>query len=103
VSEKKEIISLRDVQHIATLARLELNDAQLSQARDQLAAILKYMEELNAVDVSKVPPAVDAFVMQVPLREDARGICLQREEFLQQAPASAAGGVLVPRVLEVEE
>ncbi|MFW5920516.1 MAG: Asp-tRNA(Asn)/Glu-tRNA(Gln) amidotransferase subunit GatC [Polyangiales bacterium] len=96
-------ISLDEVRHVAELARLELSDDEAQTMRAQLDDILRYMAELDAVDVEGVEPTYHAIPMDAPLRRDVVQPSLPREETLAAAPAQAEGGFAVPRVLEVDE
>jgi aspartyl-tRNA(Asn)/glutamyl-tRNA(Gln) amidotransferase subunit C len=95
-------ISLDQVLHVAKLARLTLSDDEAVQMQEQLDAILGYMEGLDELDVSEVPPTFHSIPMDAPLRPDAPQRCSDRAETLAQAPASESGGYAVPLVLEVD-
>ena len=49
-------ITTDDVQHVATLARLEFNEEEIEQFTHQLARILDYIGKLNELDTTDVPP-----------------------------------------------
>ena len=95
-------ITLEQVLHVAKLARLTLSDDEARQMQQQLSAILEYMEGLDELDVSDVPPTFHSIPMDAPLRADVPVRCSDRSETLAQAPQSEAGGYAVPRVLEVD-
>jgi len=61
-------ITLEQVLHVAKLARLTLSDEEALQMQAQLDAILGYMEGLDALDVSEVPPTFHSIPMHAPLR-----------------------------------
>lgn len=93
-------ITLDQVRHVAALARLELGEGELERYAGQLDSILEYMAELDAVDVSDVPPTHLAIASEAPMREDRVEPSLRREEVLSQAPQAEDGGFAVPRVVE---
>ena len=95
-------ITLQQVLHVAKLARLRLSDDEAREMQQQLDAILEYMEGLDALDVSDVPPTFHSIPMDAPLRPDVPDRCADRSETLAQAPQSEAGGYAVPLVLEVD-
>ncbi|MFZ1866664.1 MAG: Asp-tRNA(Asn)/Glu-tRNA(Gln) amidotransferase subunit GatC [Polyangiales bacterium] len=95
-------ISLEQVLHVAKLARLTLSDEEARQMQKQLDAILGYMEGLDELDVSEVPPTFHSIPMLAPLRPDVPTRCSDRSEILEQAPESQWGGFAVPLVLEVD-
>jgi aspartyl-tRNA(Asn)/glutamyl-tRNA(Gln) amidotransferase subunit C len=95
-------ITLEEVLHVARLARLTLSDTEAREMQAQLDAILGYMEGLDELDVSDVPPTFHSIPMDAPMRPDVPERCSDRAEILQQAPASQSGGFAVPLVLEVD-
>jgi aspartyl-tRNA(Asn)/glutamyl-tRNA(Gln) amidotransferase subunit C len=96
-------LTVKDVQGIADLARLELSDSQLPVYVDSLSKILSFVEQLNAADTSSVEPMAHPLAGQVQrLREDeARAVGGElREKYQRNAPAVEAGLYLVPKVIE---
>ncbi len=85
---------------MAELARLALSDEEIAAVQVQLDAVLGYMAELDALDVSEVPPTFHSIPMVAPLREDLLERCASRDEVLAAAPAAEAGAFSVPRVME---
>jgi len=49
-------LTKKEVEHIATLARLELTEKEKEKFAEQLSSILGYFKELQKVDLSKVEP-----------------------------------------------
>ena len=54
-------ISLKDVEHVARLARLELSEADKERMRRELDSILSYIDKLRAVDTEGVEPTSTRF------------------------------------------
>ena len=50
------MIEIKDVEHVAKLARLELNEEEKVKFSKQLGDILKYVEQMNEVDTTGVEP-----------------------------------------------
>ena len=48
------MISRSDVEHVARLARLSLDDSELERMREQLTSILQYIDKLRALDTDAV-------------------------------------------------
>jgi aspartyl-tRNA(Asn)/glutamyl-tRNA(Gln) amidotransferase subunit C len=88
------------VAHIATLARIRLPETELEPLADELSRILDWVEQLNEVDTTGVPPMASAAAATLPMREDAvtDGGC--REAILGNAPRPARGFFTVPKVIE---
>jgi aspartyl-tRNA(Asn)/glutamyl-tRNA(Gln) amidotransferase subunit C len=94
-------LSPQEVARLAALAHLELTDDEVALFSRQLADILGYVAEIQAVDTSGVPPTAHV-LGQAPLdRADEPGATLPRAEALANAPeaASEAGLFKVPRVI----
>jgi aspartyl-tRNA(Asn)/glutamyl-tRNA(Gln) amidotransferase subunit C len=93
-------LTLKEVEHIAELARLELTTEEKARYAEQLSAILDYAARLQALDTSQIPPTASVLATRSPLRPDLPGECLTTEQVLSNAPASEAGQFRVPPVLE---
>jgi len=93
------VLSLADVDRIATLARLELTGDERARFAAQLSAILAYADQVQQVDTSGAAPDEGAGGSR--MRDDEPAPSLDRERVLSQAPAAdrAAGLFKVPRVL----
>ena len=91
----------RDVEHLARLARLELTDDEAALFTRQLADILEFVREVQAVQTSTLEPTTDAGARALGWRDDAVQPSLDRGEVLAASPgADAASGLFkVPRVL----
>jgi aspartyl-tRNA(Asn)/glutamyl-tRNA(Gln) amidotransferase subunit C len=90
-----------DVERIAALARLALTSDEKDLFARQLADILRYADEVLAIDTSGVPPTAQPLATAPPLREDERRRSLPRDEVLAAAPDPAldAGFYRVPKVI----
>ena len=49
-------ITETDVEYVARLANLEVADSEKKNLAEQLSRIVEYVEQLNKLDVSSVPP-----------------------------------------------
>jgi aspartyl-tRNA(Asn)/glutamyl-tRNA(Gln) amidotransferase subunit C len=88
------------VAHIAALARIRLAEAELEPLADQLSHILTWVEQLNEVDTSDVPPIASAAAKALPMREDEVTDGGRREDILANAPRTARAFFVVPKVVE---
>jgi aspartyl-tRNA(Asn)/glutamyl-tRNA(Gln) amidotransferase subunit C len=93
-------LTVADVERIAALAQLELTAAEKELFTRQLADILAYAEQVQAVDTSGVPATAHVLAEHVE-RDDAPRPPLPRDEALAGAPDAApdAGLFRVPRVI----
>ncbi len=89
-----------DVKYVAHLARLALTPEEETRFGAQLKDILAYIEKLKQVDVSSVEPTAHTFPLINVTREDVARPGLSNEEALRNAPASANGLFMVPKVVE---
>jgi aspartyl-tRNA(Asn)/glutamyl-tRNA(Gln) amidotransferase subunit C len=94
------IIDRAQIQHVATLASLSLSDAETDAMVSELQAIVKYVDELNELDTSDVPPTANVQLERAAWREDILEPCLSHEDALAEAPAEAHGGFAVPVFVE---
>lgn len=63
-------LTKQEVEHIATLARLELTEKEKEKFVGQLSAILRYFKELQKVDLSKVEPTAQVTGLENITRPD---------------------------------
>ncbi|HOA75720.1 MAG TPA: Asp-tRNA(Asn)/Glu-tRNA(Gln) amidotransferase subunit GatC [Phycisphaerae bacterium] len=89
-----------EVRRIAHLSRLNPTDDEVRLFADQLSAVLEYMEQLNEVDTTDVPPTAHALPVRNVFRDDEPGGCLTPDEALAAAPARDGSFFAVPKVLE---
>jgi aspartyl-tRNA(Asn)/glutamyl-tRNA(Gln) amidotransferase subunit C len=94
-------LTTADVRRIAALARLELTDAETLLFAAQLAEILAYAEQVQAIDTSGVPAMAHVHVQHDVERDDEPAPSLAVEDALANAPDGApeAGLFRVPRVI----
>lgn len=96
-------ITLKDVEYVAGLAQLELDDTAKERLVQEMGEILAYMDKLNALDTSGVEPMMHAMALTNVYREDVVGESLSREAALKNAPLHDDEYFLVPKILETEE
>lgn len=89
-----------DVRKIAHLARLELNEQEISEYVGTLSRILGLVEQMNAVETGGVDPMAHPQDTRLRLREDAVTEADHRDEFQHIAPETEAGLYLVPKVID---
>lgn len=88
------------VAHIARLARIRVPDASLDGLAHELSAILAWIEQLNEVDTTDVPPMTSVVEMSLPWRGDVVDDGNIRDQVLGNAPETADGFFVVPKVVE---
>ena len=88
------------VAHIAALARIRVADPELDSLADELSLILAWIEQLNQVDTAGVAPMTSVAAARSPMREDRVTDGRRRDEILANAPRTARGFFVVPKVVE---
>jgi len=92
-------VTLKDVEHVAALARLSFSDEEKLKLTGELNAILAYMEQLNTLNTSSVEPLSHVIELKNVFREDVRVESLSREDALKNAPAATEKFFRVPKVI----
>lgn len=88
------------VRHISHLSRLNPTDEEVQLFSEQLSAILAYVEQLNEVDATDVPPTAHALPVRNVFRADEPGASLNPDEALSNAPQREGNFFAVPKVLD---
>jgi aspartyl-tRNA(Asn)/glutamyl-tRNA(Gln) amidotransferase subunit C len=89
-------LTLADVDHVATLARLGLTDAERERMREQLSVILEHIGALAELDTAAIPPTASVTPMTNVWRDDDVKPSFDPEEVFRNAPR-AAGDCFVVR------
>ena len=100
---RQQEITPDQVRHVAKLARLHLDDAELRRLEGQLESILEYVAKVREVDVTGVGPMAHALPLTNVLREDVVEPSLPVERVLQNAPASDGPFFKVPKIIGGDE
>ena len=93
-------LTLEEVRHVASLARLSLTAEEEVLMRTQLSAILDAVDELSKVDTSAVEPTSHAAGEVSPWRTDDVRPSFPPEKALGNAPAKVGTSFAVPRIIE---
>jgi aspartyl-tRNA(Asn)/glutamyl-tRNA(Gln) amidotransferase subunit C len=93
-------LTLKDVEHIAKLARLQLTDEQKEKYRGQLSTILDHIAKLQELDTKDVPPTTGGSLTEMPLRADEVRPGLAAEVLFANAPEKEGNQFKVPPVFE---
>ncbi|MCL4216784.1 MAG: Asp-tRNA(Asn)/Glu-tRNA(Gln) amidotransferase subunit GatC [Candidatus Hydrogenedentes bacterium] len=95
-------ITQKEVEYVAQLAQLTIDDATKERIAGELDAILKHMEKLNELDTSGVEPMMHVLDLTNVFREDEVQPSLHRDAALANAPKTDGEYFLVPRILDME-
>ena len=89
-----------DVEKIAHLARMALDETQVDAYAEELSNILALVEQLEAADTADIEPMAHPLHMAQRLRKDEITEPDRREENQAVAPQVENGLYLVPKVIE---
>lgn len=92
-------ISIKDVEHVALLARLDLAEGEKQMYMGQLNSILEYMEKLQELNTDHIPPTAHVLPLHNVLREDRPRPSMDPIEVLQNAPLKEKGHFRVPKIV----
>lgn len=92
-------ISRQEVDQVAKLARLRLDDEVAERLTGQMNDILTYMDKLAELDTSTVPATNHALELTGAMRPDQARPSLERDQGLANAPVSDGQSFKVPRVI----
>ena len=95
------MISRKDVQHIAKLARIGLTPKDVEKFQRELSLILNYVEKLKEVDISKTLPTSHSIEIENVMREDKENgkLTMKNEKLLDLAPETKNGYLKVKSIL----
>lgn len=88
------------VRRVAKLARIAVEDHEVTKLKGELDAILAFVEELSALDVEGVEPMTSVIPSSIRLREDVVDDGEKAEAVLMNAPSREADFYVVPKVVE---
>jgi len=89
-----------DVDHLAKLSNLSLDQKQLKKSQNDLSKIISLINEMMIIDTSNVHPMAYPHDNHQRLREDVVTEIIDREEMQKSAPKQEQGYYLVPKVIE---
>ncbi len=96
-------ITKADVEYVAGLAQLQLDDAAKERLVKEMGEILNYMDALNTLNTDNVEPMMHAMEMTNVYREDVVGEPLLRDAALANAPMHDGEYFIVPKILDTGE
>ena len=90
------MLEREQVVHVARLARLELDEAELEKMATELSAVLDHVERIRELDLTDVEPTSHAVDVAGVMRADEPQPSLPRDVILAAAPEPVDGGFGVP-------
>ena len=93
-------ISREEVQHLASLCRIGMNEEDLKELPEQLSHILEMFQVLQELDTTDIPPTGQSPSAAMAMRADEPQSSLPREDVLANAPRQEGDLLRVKAVLE---
>lgn len=94
------MITKKEVEHVAKLARLELSEEEIGKYTEQFSNIIDYFNQLSEVNTENIEPMAHAIPMVNVMREDKVKLPYTRDEILANAPQDEDGFFKVPKISE---
>jgi aspartyl-tRNA(Asn)/glutamyl-tRNA(Gln) amidotransferase subunit C len=93
-------VDVATVRRIAHLARIAIADDEVEHLREELNAILAFVEQLSEVDVEGVEPMTSVIPIEMKKRPDVVTDGGISEDSIKNAPAAEDHFFVVPKVVE---
>ncbi|KEI00190.1 Asp-tRNA(Asn)/Glu-tRNA(Gln) amidotransferase subunit GatC [Clostridium botulinum] len=94
------VISKKDVEYTAKLAKLSFNEEEEKALIDDLNKILDNMEKLNELNTNDINITVNPYYIENQYREDEEQESLTLDMVLKNSPDSQNEYIVVPKVIE---
>jgi aspartyl-tRNA(Asn)/glutamyl-tRNA(Gln) amidotransferase subunit C len=92
-------IDRMEVEQVARLARLDVNELDVEKLTSQLNTVLSYIDKLNELDTTGIEPMAHALPLNNVFREDGLKPSLESDRSLANAPEQDGPFFRVPRVI----
>ena len=92
-------ITKEEVKKVANLARLELDENEISNHAKQLEKILDYIRQLEKIDTSDIPCTTRAIEVMKVFRKDENKNSDCNEELLELGPSREDKYFKVPKII----
>ncbi len=94
------MLSREQVQYIAALSRINLQEEEIVLLQKTLTDILTYIEKLKKLDVANVKPTSHVLPLENVFRDDAVKPSLAQSEVMNLSVSHSRGAFKVPQVIE---
>jgi aspartyl-tRNA(Asn)/glutamyl-tRNA(Gln) amidotransferase subunit C len=97
------MLTRKEVEEIALLARLHLDDDELEKMQSELGAMLEHFGVIAGVDTTDIPPMTHAVPLELPMRTDVVERSLTADEALKGTPKRDGDLIVVPAIIPGNE
>lgn len=94
------LISKKDVEYVAELARLSFSEEEKEKLIGDLNSVLGYVEKLNELYTDDVEIIVNPYYIENKFREDEIEPSMELSSVLDNAPDKLEEYVVVPKIIE---
>lgn len=94
------MIEAKDIEQVARLARIQIEDDQIPELTNRLDRILAMVDRMQSENTDGVEPMANPHDASQRLREDKVTESDQRDKLLANAPMAENGLFLVPKVID---
>jgi aspartyl-tRNA(Asn)/glutamyl-tRNA(Gln) amidotransferase subunit C len=95
-------LTVKEVEHIAKLSRLDLSEAEKEKFANQLSGVLEYVEQLNEVDTKDIEPTAQVTGLSNIFVPDQITNPDSQFELLNNAPETDGTSIKIPAVFDGE-
>ena len=92
-------VTRKDVDNVATLARLYFTDHEKEEFMSTMNNILEYFDKLSELDTEDVEPLTHILPVKNVMREDVVKPSFDQETALKNAPKKSRGHFVIPKVI----
>lgn len=93
-------LTLKEIEKVAKLARIELQESNKDQLIEELSSILDFVDDLQSLDLKDIEPISQVTGLKDVWREDVVVDCkISRDKLLKNTPSTKDGYVKVQKVL----
>lgn len=93
-------VTMETIEYVSKLARLNLSEKEKEKLTLEMANIISYVDKLNELDTSDVPPMSHIIPIKNVFREDRVEKSYDRDKILVNAPSQEKGCFKVPKIVE---
>ena len=93
------MLTRKEVEEIALLARLHLDSDELETMQTELGAMLEHFGVIASVDTTDIPPMTHAVPLELPMRADVVVSSLTVEEALKGTAKRDGDLIVVPAII----
>ena len=94
------MIEKKDVRKVARLARIQIEEKKLKSLSDELSNIIKFVDQLDEVEIQNVEPLQNINFKKTTMRKDIITEGNDVKKIMSNAPLSSEGFFSVPKVIE---